>query len=182
MIISFKIDPEKIRDVIGPGGKIINKIIEETGVSIDIEDDGSVFICGTNPEKTQQAEDTVKDITRVFEAGEIFTGKVMRILDFGAFVELTPGNDGMVHVSQLAPYRIGSPSDFISEGDMVTVKIKEIDEKGRVNLTMLGQPENEKLWKDEKGKSEGMGRPSFSNNRGGSGGNRSGGNRGGRRF
>ena len=181
-IISFKIDPEKIRDVIGPGGKIINKIIEETGVSIDIEDDGSVFICGTNPEKTQQAEDTVKDITRVFEAGEIFTGKVMRILDFGAFVELTPGNDGMVHVSQLAPYRIGSPSDFISEGDMVTVKIKEIDEKGRVNLTMLGQPENEKLWKDEKGKSEGMGRPSFSNNRGGSGGNRSGGNRGGRRF
>jgi polyribonucleotide nucleotidyltransferase len=160
-IISFKIDPEKIRDVIGPGGKMINKIIEETEVSIDIEDDGSVFICGTDPEKSKIAEETVKNIARKFEAGEIFTGKVARILDFGAFVELTPGNDGMVHVSQLAPYRVGSPSDFISEGDTVTVKIKEIDDKGRINLTMLGLKENEELWKDEKGKSDGMGRPRF---------------------
>lgn len=165
-IISFKINPEKIREVIGPGGKMINKIIDETGVSIDIEDDGSVFICGTDPEKSKIAEETIKNIARKFEAGEIFTGKVMRILDFGAFVELTPGNDGMVHVSQLAPYRIGSPSDFIKEGDTVTVKIKEIDEKGRVNLTMLGLPENEPLWKDEKGKSDGMGRPHFGGDRG----------------
>ena len=156
-IISFKIDPDKIRDVIGPGGKMINKIIEETEVSIDIEDDGSVFICGTDPEKSKIAEETVKNIARKFEAGEIFTGKVARILDFGAFVELTPGNDGMVHVSQLAPYRVGSPSDLVKEGDMVTVKIKEIDDKGRINLTMLGLKENENLWKDEKGKQEGNG-------------------------
>ncbi len=156
-IISFKIDPDKIRDVIGPGGKMINKIIEETEVSIDIEDDGSVFICGTDPEKSKKAEEWVKNIARKFEAGEIFTGRVARILDFGAFVELTPGNDGMVHVSQLAPYRVGSPSDLIKEGDMVTVKIKEIDDKGRINLTMLGLKENENLWKDEKGKQEGNG-------------------------
>ncbi len=163
-IISFKIDPEKIRDVIGPGGKMINKIIEETEVSIDIEDDGSVFICGTNTEKSKKAEEWVKNIARKFEVGEIFTGRVARILDFGAFVELTPGNDGMVHVSQLAPYRVGNPSDLLKEGDIVTVKIKEIDDKGRINLTMLGLKENENLWKDEKGKQEGNGgggRPRF---------------------
>lgn len=183
-IISFKIDPEKIREVIGPGGKMINKIIEETEVSIDIEDDGSVFICGTDPEKSKKAEDWVKNIARKFEAGEILTGSVVRILDFGAFVELTPGNDGMVHVSQLAPYRVGSPSDFVSVGDIVTVKIREIDEQGRINLTMLGLPENEKLWKDEKGKSDGMGRPRFGGSDRGkfNGGNRNNGNRGRSRY
>lgn len=177
-IISFKIDPEKIREVIGPGGKMINKIIAETEVSIDIEDDGSVFICGTDPEKSKIAEEWVRSIARIFEAGEIITGKVVRILDFGAFVELTPGNDGMVHVSQLAPYRVGSPSDFVKEGDVVTVKIKEIDEKGRINLTMLGLKENEHLWKDEKGKSDGMSRPNFGGDRGRfNNGSRNGGNR-----
>jgi polyribonucleotide nucleotidyltransferase len=168
-ITSFHINPDKIREVIGPGGKVINEIIAATGVSIDIEDDGLVMICGTDAEKAKQAVDWVKNIVREFEVGEVFAGKVVRMLDFGVFVELTPGNDGMVHVSQLAPYRVGSPADFVSIGDMVTVKVKEIDEKGRVNLTMLGLAENEALWKDEKGKDTGGG---FGGPRGFNGGGR----------
>jgi polyribonucleotide nucleotidyltransferase len=154
-IVSFNIDPEKIREVIGTGGKVINEIIAACDVTIDIEDDGLVMVCGVDPEKTTQAIKWIKDIVRNFEAGEVFTGKVVRMLDFGVFVELLPGRDGMVHVSELAPYRIGRPEDLLKEGDMVTVKIKEIDEKGRVNLTMKGLVENEPLWKDEKGKDSG---------------------------
>jgi polyribonucleotide nucleotidyltransferase len=163
-IISFKVDPEKIGSIIGPGGKIINAIIAETGVSIDIKDDGLVIICGVNQENSLAAEKRVKDIVKDFEAGETYKGKVVRILDFGAFVELMPGRDGLVHVSELAPYRISKPSDFISVGDEVTVYVKEIDEKGRVNLTMKGMKENEPLWKDKKGESTG-------NDFGGGGGN-----------
>ena len=176
-IISFHINPEKIGAVIGPGGKIINEIIATTEVTIDIEDDGLVMICGTDPEKCKEAEARVKDIVREFEAGEVFTGKVVRLLDFGAFIELTPGHDGMAHVSELAPYRIGKPEDFLKIGDTVTVKIKGIDEKGRVNLTLKGLIENEALWKDQKGKSEGGGESRF-NDRG----PRPGGNRERRRF
>ena len=150
-VVTFTIDPEKIRDVIGPGGKIINAIIAECEVAIDIEDDGSVFITSVDETGMKKAVDWVKDLTREFEAGEIFNGKVVRILDFGAFVELAPGRDGMVHVSELAPYRISKPSDFVDVGDEVKVKIKEIDDQGRVNLTMLGLDDNEKLWKDKKG-------------------------------
>ena len=163
-ITSFSIDTEKIREVIGPGGKIINEIIAQTGVSIDIDDDGLVCVCGTEAEKCEEAVKWIKDIVREIEAGEKFTGKVVRIMDFGAFIELLPGRDGMVHVSELAPYRIEKPSDFVNEGDIVTVKVKEIDEKGRVNLTMKGLPENEPLWKDEKGKSSGFASPRFNNN------------------
>ena len=151
-VTSFKIDPEKIREVIGAGGKVINAIIDECNVAIDIEDDGSVFISGVEAEGAQKAIDWVQSIVKDIEAGEIYHGKVVRILDFGAFIELLPGKDGMAHVSELAPYRIGTPSDFVSEGDMVWVKVKEIDDKGRVNLTLKGLPENEILWKDEKGK------------------------------
>ncbi len=161
-IVSFKIDPEKIREVIGTGGKVINKIIDATGVSIDIEDDGLVMVCGTDAEKLKEAVDWINNIVKVFEPGEIYTGKVVRMLDFGAFVEIAPGKDGMVHVSKLAPYRVGKPSDFLDIGDAVTVKVEEIDEQGRVNLTMLGLKENEPLWKDEKGKSNGNG---FNNGR-----------------
>lgn len=164
-LISFRIDPEKIREVIGPGGKIINKIIEATQVTIDIEDDGMVFICGTDPAKAQEAVEWVKNIARKFEPGEIFAGVVSRLMDFGAFVELIPGGqEGMAHVSELAPYRVGRPSDFVNVGDSVHVKIIEIDEKGRINLTMKGLPENEHLWEKEKGKQEGnggFGRPRF---------------------
>jgi polyribonucleotide nucleotidyltransferase len=165
-IVSFKVDPEKIGTIIGPGGKTINKIIDETDVTIDIEDDGLVIICSTNQENSKKAEAMVKDLVREFEAGEIFTGKVVRLMDFGAFVEIAGGQDGMVHVSELAPYRIGKPSDFINVGDTVQVKIKEIDSQGRINLTMKGLPENEELWKDKKGESQGneggfQRRPSF---------------------
>jgi polyribonucleotide nucleotidyltransferase len=154
-ITSFHINPEKIREVIGPGGKIINEIIDTFEVQIDIEDDGLVMVCGVNAEGAEKAVARVKDIVRDIEAGEKFTGKVVRMLDFGAFVELLPGRDGMVHVSEMAPYRIGKPSDFLKEGDMVTVFVKEIDDKGRVNLTMKGLEENTALWKDEKGKQQG---------------------------
>jgi len=175
-ITSFHINPDKIRDVIGTGGKVINEIIAATGVTIDIEDDGLVMVCGTDAGKTQEAIDWIKNIVREFVAGEVFTGKVVRMLDFGAFVELTPGNDGMVHVSEMAPYRVGRPSDFVNEGDTVTVKIKEIDEKGRVNLTMKGLEENQALWKDEKGKQTAEAGGGF--NRGGDRGPRPGGDRG----
>ncbi len=163
-LISFRIDPEKIREVIGPGGKVINKIIEATEVNIDIEDDGMVFICGHDHAKVEQAVEWVKNIARKFEPGEIFSGVVSRLMDFGAFVELIPGGqEGMAHVSELAPYRVGRPSDFVNVGDAVHVKIIEIDEKGRINLTLKGLPENEHLWKEEKGKQEGEGfdRPRF---------------------
>lgn len=156
-IISFKINPAKIGTVIGPGGKIINEIIDTTGVSIDIEDDGLVAICGTDSEGCKKAEEWVKSLVKEFEAGEIVKGKVVRLLDFGAFVEITPGQDGMVHVSELAPYRIEKPEDFLNIGDEVTVKIKEVDDKGRINLTMKDLEENKHLWQDEKGKSKNNG-------------------------
>jgi len=165
-ITSFRINQEKIRDVIGPGGKVINEIIDETGVSIDIENDGLVYVCGTEPDKVKQAVEWIKNIARSFAIGETFTGKVTRLLDFGAMVKLTPWQEGMVHVSELAPYRINKPSDFLKVGDIVQVKIKELDEQGRINLTMNGLTENEKLWQNEKGKSSGFERSRF-NNRGG---------------
>ncbi len=154
-IISFNVDPEKIGAIIGPGGKIINRIIDETGVSIDIEDDGLVMVCGTNVDMVNEAVRQVKEIVHVFEAGEVIKGKVVRMLDFGAFVSLNANQDGMVHVSELAPYRIEKPSDFLNIGDEVTVKIKEIDDQGRVNLSMKGLEENAHLWEGEKGKSTG---------------------------
>jgi len=173
-IISFNVDPEKIGAIIGPGGKVINRIIDETGVSIDIEDDGLVIVCGANVEMVEEAVRQVKDIVRIFAAGEIIKGKVVRILDFGAFISLNANQDGMVHVSELAPYRIEKPGDFLNVGDEVTVKIKEIDDQGRVNLTMKDLEDNAHLWKDEKGKSagqfgsNGFNRPSrFNNNRNG---------------
>lgn len=157
---SFMINPDKIREVIGSGGKIINKIIEECGgVSIDIEDTGLVTVCGTDSEGVKKAVAWIKDIVREIAAGEIFVGKVVRMLDFGAFIEVLPGRDGMVHVSEMAPYRVGSPDKFLNIGDTVTVKVKEIDDQGRVNLTMKNLPDNEPLWVEEKGKEERTARP-----------------------
>ena len=156
-IISFKVDPTKIGAIIGSGGKTINGIIEETGVSIDIEDDGLVMICGTDVAMVNLAVAKVQEIVKVFEVGEVIKGKVVRLMDFGAFIALNSNQDGMAHVSELAPYRIDKPADFVSVGDIVTVKIKEIDDQGRVNLTLKGLVENEALWKDEKGKSTGTG-------------------------
>lgn len=154
-ITSFMVDPEKIGAIIGPGGKIINKIIDETGVTIDIDDSGLVMICGTDPVKVSEAVDKVKEIVHVFTAGEIIKGKVVRMLDFGAFISLNSNQDGMAHVSELAPYRIEKPSDFLNLGDEVTVRIKEIDDQGRINLSLKGLEENAHLWATEKGKSTG---------------------------
>jgi polyribonucleotide nucleotidyltransferase len=135
-IVTIQIDPEKIGDIIGPGGKTIKKIIEETGVDIDIEDDGRVLITSTDAAGTEKAIQIIKDLTREIEAGEEFEGKVVRIEDFGAFVNLIPGKDGLVHVSEMAWERTDKPSDVVSLGDMVKVKVKEIDNMGRVNLSM----------------------------------------------
>jgi polyribonucleotide nucleotidyltransferase len=154
-ILTVRINPEKIGAVIGSGGKTINKIVDEYEVTIDIDDDGLVMICGLNAEKCAQAKKIVEDIVHEFAAGEVYTGKVVRLMDFGAFVELTAGNDGLVHVSEMAPYRVGKPSDFVKVGDVVTVRIKEIDDQGRVNLTMKGQAENNAYWVNEKGKATG---------------------------
>ncbi|MEA3249325.1 MAG: polyribonucleotide nucleotidyltransferase [Patescibacteria group bacterium] len=135
-IETFSIDPERIRDVIGPGGKIINEIIDETGVSIDIENDGQVTICSSNGEAMKRAMDWVKDLTREIEAGEMFeNGKVVRLMDFGAFVELVPGQDGMVHISELAPWHVNKVNDIVKIGDVIPVIVSEIDDMGRINLS-----------------------------------------------
>ena len=143
-IETIKIDPEKIRDVIGPGGKTINSIIDETGVSIDIEQDGRVMITSSDGEGMKKAIAIVKDLTREIMAGEEFTGKVVRLEDFGAFVNLLPGKDGLVHVSEISWERTNKPSDALKMGQEVKVKVKEIDNLGRVNLSMkvlLPKPE-----------------------------------------
>jgi polyribonucleotide nucleotidyltransferase len=135
-ITSFMIKPEQIREVIGSGGKTINGIIEQCpGVKIDIEDDGLVMVTSTDSENAAKAVQIIKDITREITPGEVFEGKVVRIMDFGAFVELVPGKDGMVHVSQLANYRVGKPEDVVKIGDTLKVQVMEIDEQGRINLT-----------------------------------------------
>jgi polyribonucleotide nucleotidyltransferase len=131
---TIKIKPEQIGTVIGPGGKIINKIIEEFEVDIDIDDDGQVFITANNQENGKKAEEKIKTLTREVIAGEIFEGKVVRILDFGAFVELLPGKDGLLHISQIAKERVDDISKYLKIGDVIKVKVKEIDKQDRVNL------------------------------------------------
>ncbi|WP_036736386.1 polyribonucleotide nucleotidyltransferase [Paenibacillus zanthoxyli] len=134
-IIILQINPDKIRDVIGAGGKIINKIIEETGVKIDIEQDGRVFIASSNEEMNQKARSIIEGIVREVEVGEIYVGTVKRIEKFGAFVEILPGKDGLVHISQLSTERVGKVEDVVAIGDTITVKVTEIDQQGRVNLS-----------------------------------------------
>ena len=150
----FYIKPEKISEVIGPGGKTINKIIAEKEVSVDLEDDGLVMICGQDEQQVKEAKEWVQELTKEFEAGEIITGTVERIMDFGALVKLNNYKNGLVHVSEMAPYHVSSPGDFLEEGQEVTVKVKEIDNFGRVNLTMKELEENQHLWKDKKGATE----------------------------
>lgn len=137
-ITTMRINPEKIRDVIGPGGKVINEIIAETGVTIDIEDDGLVIITSKDPVAAKKAEEWIKNLTREVVAGEVFQGKVVKIMDFGAFVEILPGQDGLVHISELAPTRVNKVSDIVKVGDVITVKVKEVDSQGRINLTHKG--------------------------------------------
>lgn len=135
-IITIHINPEKIRDVIGPGGKMINQIIDETGVEIDIEDSGLVFITSVDEMSAKKAEEWVRNIVREVKAGEVFQGQVKRIMNFGAFVEILPNQEGLVHISELSDKRVERVEDVVNVGDMVSVKVKEIDNQGRVNLTM----------------------------------------------
>ncbi len=135
-ILTLHINPDKIRDVIGPGGKVINEIIAKTGVTIDVEQTGEIFITSENEESAKQAMEWISEITREAKVGEIYRGKVVRIMDFGAFVELWPGQDGLVHISRLAPWRVNKVTDIVKLGDIVTVKVIEIDEQGRINLSM----------------------------------------------
>ncbi|MEF9951220.1 MAG: polyribonucleotide nucleotidyltransferase [Clostridium sp.] len=134
-IISMNIHPDKIRDVIGPGGKTINKIIAETGVKIDIEDDGRLFICAPNTEAANNAKAIIEGIVKEVEAGEIYLGKVNRVTAFGAFVEVLPGKEGLVHISKLAHERVNKVEDVVSVGDEILVKVMEIDAQGRINLS-----------------------------------------------
>ncbi len=134
-IITMQINPDKIRDVIGAGGKIINKIIEETGVKIDIEQDGRVFIASANDEMNKKALSIIEGIVREVAVGEIYTGTVKRIEKFGAFVEILPNKDGLVHISQLSTERVAKVEDVVAIGDVITVKVTEIDQQGRINLS-----------------------------------------------
>ncbi|GAC91714.1 polynucleotide phosphorylase [Anoxybacillus flavithermus NBRC 109594] len=134
-ILTMQINPDKIRDVIGPSGKQINKIIEETGVKIDIEQDGTIFISSVNEEMNKKAKKIIEDIVREVEVGQVYLGKVKRIEKFGAFVELFSGKDGLVHISELAEERVGKVEDVVSIGDEILVKVTEIDKQGRVNLS-----------------------------------------------
>jgi polyribonucleotide nucleotidyltransferase len=141
-ILTMKINPEKIREVIGPGGKMINEIVNKTGATIDIEQDGSVFITAGKEEAAQKAFDWIKNITREVQVGEVFEGKVCRILNFGAFVEILPGQDGMVHISKLGKDHVRRVEDVVKIGDIVSVKVISIDEQGRINLSLLENNRN----------------------------------------
>ncbi|MGR9050107.1 polyribonucleotide nucleotidyltransferase [Halobacillus faecis] len=134
-IMTMKINPDKIRDVIGPSGKQINQIIDDTGVKIDIEQDGTVFISSTDASMNATAQKIIEDIVREVEVGEVYDGKVKRIEKFGAFVELFKGKEGLVHISEMAEERIGKVEDIVSLGDTIKVKVKEIDNQGRINLS-----------------------------------------------
>lgn len=134
-IVIIHINPDKIRDVIGPGGKIINKIIDETGVKIDIEQDGTVFIASSNAEANERAKQIIEGIVREVVVGEIYLGTVKRIEKFGCFVEILPNKDGLVHISQVSTERVAKVEDVLKIGDQITVKVTEIDAQGRVNLS-----------------------------------------------
>jgi polyribonucleotide nucleotidyltransferase len=142
-IIEFKIHPEKIRDVIGKGGATIRSITEETGATIDINDDGVVKIFSVQKSAGEEAKKRIRLITADVEVGKIYEGKVARLMDFGAFVTILPGRDGLVHISQICEERVQSVSDKLSEGDVVKVKVLEVDKQGRIRLSMKAVTEEE---------------------------------------
>lgn len=134
-ITTIHIDPEKISKVIGPGGKTIKKIVDETGAKIDIEEDGRIYIAAINSEQAAKAIDIINGITAEAEVGKVYTGKVTRLMNFGAFVEILPGKEGLVHISQLSTEHVNKVEDVVSVGDEIVVKVTEIDQKGRINLS-----------------------------------------------
>lgn len=141
-VVSLKINPDKIRDVIGSGGKVINEIIKETGATIDIEDDGTIFVASPNKESIEKAIKWIETLTHEVTVGEVFQGRVTKILAFGAFVEVLPKQEGLVHISELAPYRVARVEDIVNVGDIIKVEVIGIDEQGRINLSrkrMMGK-------------------------------------------
>jgi polyribonucleotide nucleotidyltransferase len=141
-LLTLKIAPEQIGMVIGPGGKMIKSITEETGTKIDIDDDGTVTISGLDGAKAMRARSIIEGMTKRLKEGDVYLGKVTRTIPIGAFVEFLPGKEGMVHISQLADYRVKTVEDEVNVGDEVVVKIREVDNRGRINLTRLGiEPE-----------------------------------------
>ncbi len=135
-IISIKINPDKIRDVIGKGGAVIQALTKETNTSIDISDDGTVKIACTNAEEGEEAKRRIEAITAEVEVGQIYEGPVVKLLDFGALITLLPGKDGLLHISQIAHQRVNNVSDFVKEGDIVKVKVVEIKDNGKISLSM----------------------------------------------
>ena len=135
-LITMKINPEKIRDVIGKGGAVIRALTEETGTQIDIDEDGTITIASTDPDKAEAAKKRIEQITAEVEIGKVYEGPVTKILDFGALINLLPGKDGLLHISQIAHERVEKVTDYLSEGQIVKVKVLETDEKGRVKLSM----------------------------------------------
>jgi polyribonucleotide nucleotidyltransferase len=135
-IVTIKIDPEKIRDVIGKGGAVIRQITEETGTTIDIENDGTVRIASVDGASGREAQRRIELITADVEVGRVYEGKVARLMDFGAFVTILPGKDGLVHISQISDERVERVSDKLKEGDVIKVKVLEVDRQGRIRLSM----------------------------------------------
>lgn len=171
-MIKLQISVDKIRDVIGPGGRMINKIIAETGVNIDIQPDGSVFIAAVEPENGKKAQEMIEALVRDVEPGEIYMGKVTRVERYGAFVELLPGKEGLLHISHLDHHRVEKTEDVVKLGDKIEVKVLDIDEKGRINISRKallprpeGMPEDKGFDRDKSGSRGGgdrgsRGRPS----------------------
>jgi polyribonucleotide nucleotidyltransferase len=159
-IQTLQIPVDKIRDVIGPGGKMIRRIIEETGVQIDVEDDGRVFVASTDQAGSNKAVDWIRSLTADVEVGQVYTGKVTRIMNFGAFVEILPGKEGMIHISKLTHERVAKVEDVVNIGDEVTVKVIEIDNMGRINLSRKDLlPAPERNGKEARGGSREQRRP-----------------------
>jgi len=143
-LITIKIHPDKIREVIGKGGATIRSITEETGTTIDISDDGTIIIGSVNREAGEAAKKRIEQITSDVEPGRIYEGKVAKLMDFGAFVTIMPGKDGLVHVSQISDERVEKVSDKLKEGDIVKVKVLEVDKQGRIRLSMKAVTEDER--------------------------------------
>ena len=142
-IITFTIDPDKIKDVIGSGGKMINKIIDETGVKIDIDDNGQVFIATHDIEMAEKAKKIILGIVEDVEVGDVYDAKVVRIMNFGAFVEFGGNKEGMIHISKLSNKRVARVEDVVNVGDTVEVEVIKIDDKGRIDLKRI-IPKDEK--------------------------------------
>ena len=142
-IIKIKINPEKIRDVIGKGGVVVRALQEETGTTIEIGDDGTISIACISAEGGEAAKRRIEEITQEVEVGRVYDGTVLKLLDFGAIVQVLPGKDGLLHISQISQQRVNSVSDFLKEGQAVKVKVLEADEKGRLRLSMKAVTEAE---------------------------------------